>query len=291
MTSKVDYLKRYSKGLKKKKKRTGKNSNISIIDDDINWKSDDTIRSEVDDSDDDAPLIAEVRDDSVLKWQPLLVEDKTPCPDTSPPRKKKAFMRDLNTKSEDLSPPRRVHDDLSPPRIRSSKTSKEDNKSEEEKNYGRIRGHSSTPARTIRKDSKSQIRTKDYKNSQSPPREQDGLNPPRGINRTRPCEIPKDPTPRVVNKIQNQDPKEHEDTTHVKTVYRDRTGKKVEVDYKKEGKLVEESINDEKFMEWGRGYEPYKIDQTLLVTIQLSESAPALMTQHAPTYMDFLSNE
>ena len=95
MSSKLKYLKRY--GYKKEvKKRKDPLSHLHVVDDDINWKStivDDNQDLECDDNSDEAPLVAEVRDESKIKWQPLpgatvdkLVEDNSTGVDLSPPR-------------------------------------------------------------------------------------------------------------------------------------------------------------------------------------------------------------
>lgn len=160
MSSKLDFLKRYEdRGTINKRKGKRKKSNFYVVDDDVNWKS--TLihaKSELkcEEDSDEAPLVAEVRDESVLKWQPLSIpEEKTSAiqdtakkrkkhegkskpstigisetydSDLSPPRDSRGVMEDcgsLKNDHQDLSPPRKAQkvvdntlpfDDLSPPR-------------------------------------------------------------------------------------------------------------------------------------------------------------------------------
>lgn len=105
MSSKLNYLKRYDK--KKRKKGKGEKSNIYIVDDDINWPSTaagDEFRMDNADSD-EAPLVAEVHDESVIKWQPLSSFEKSSDIDLSR----------TTGNITDISPPRRVQQDSSPP--------------------------------------------------------------------------------------------------------------------------------------------------------------------------------
>lgn len=123
MSSKVDYLKRYSEK-KVKKKRKVKKSNLSVVDDDINWvKTIATNEIESGDSD-DAPLIAEVRDETVVKWQPLSSAVQENLEDLSPPRKVLCHNDESFSSSKvlinDLSPPRRHKEDVKSPRQLSS---------------------------------------------------------------------------------------------------------------------------------------------------------------------------
>lgn len=92
MSSKLKYLKRYGskKDIKKKKASL---SNFRVVDDDVNWRStvaDGSNEVERDDDSDEAPLVAEVHDESKSKWQPL------------------PTMLERNSNGEDLSPPRRL---------------------------------------------------------------------------------------------------------------------------------------------------------------------------------------
>lgn len=111
MSSKLEYLKRYEDRRVKKRKRKEEQSNFSVVDDDINWQSTEAI-NELENSDsDEAPLVAEVQDETVVKWQPLSIAagvqySQDPCDkleDLSPPRRLSAPRNFL----EDLSPPRR----------------------------------------------------------------------------------------------------------------------------------------------------------------------------------------
>ena len=129
MTSKTDYLKKYlstddlgeSKKEKKKKKRIKKGANLAIHDDDVDWRSllpKHKLESEDEDDPDEAPLVAEFKDESVqknTKWQPLAEDEDI---DLSPPRRGRFD-------SPELSPPRSQNrnrpnphsdDDLLPPR-------------------------------------------------------------------------------------------------------------------------------------------------------------------------------
>ncbi len=128
--SKADYLKKYlggSEGLNKEKRRkkVKKRANLAIHDDDIDWRSlipRDQPETEEEDEPDEAPQVADYKDDSmskVVKWQPVqsrssgpMVEDN----DLSPVRQARRRRMD----SPDLTPPRgRRYDsdnDLSPPR-------------------------------------------------------------------------------------------------------------------------------------------------------------------------------
>lgn len=159
MTTKAEYLKKYLEGTgkNKKKKRVKKRINLAVHDDDVDWRTLIPVSKEADQSDsdennpDEAPLVAEFKDDSVRKWQPvsninIMEKEKGSAhkrrmdsPDMSPPRMK--VSGDLSqphqrrSLSPDLSPPRRgnkstrrmvdhgppcrkrsVSSDLSPPR-------------------------------------------------------------------------------------------------------------------------------------------------------------------------------
>lgn len=128
MSSKLEYLKRYSKnssGSKKKKGVKGgakTKSNYSIIDDDVSWKAtlSDTQEVKCEDDPDDAPLVAELRDESVCKWQPLSSLEESEhgtahkrtwggeqLSDLSPPRRSTQTVSDSGPPNDDLSPPRK----------------------------------------------------------------------------------------------------------------------------------------------------------------------------------------
>lgn len=125
MSSKLDYLKRYQeKGSNKKRKKRDKNStNFTILDDDASWISTSASKSaELGEDPDDAPIVTQVRDDSVVKWKSLptsqIVEDGDA--DLSPPRLKRTSPC-IDEDAEDISPPRKrkkpgQDEDLSPPR-------------------------------------------------------------------------------------------------------------------------------------------------------------------------------
>ena len=115
--SKLEYLKRYGKG-KRKTTKTNKRSNLYIIDDDDNWKTVPELIVKQEDPE-EAPLVAEVRDESILKWQPVLaVEEKSE--NTNEMESSTSSKRQYADLSH-LSPPRRLDSsssrgDLSPPR-------------------------------------------------------------------------------------------------------------------------------------------------------------------------------
>lgn len=121
MSSKLDYLKRYSgKKVKKRRKEKEKKSNLNIVDDDFNLESTTAKNEQGVDSgnSDDDPLVAEVHDDTVVKWQPLEkvhdgeLDDSQAQNDPSP-------SKEEGVSPGDLSPPRRysiLQKDLSPPR-------------------------------------------------------------------------------------------------------------------------------------------------------------------------------
>ena len=129
MTTKAEYLKKYldSNGDKKKKKRIKKRSNLAVHDDDIDWRSLQPVQNDHSDKDendlDEAPLVAEFKDDSVRKWQPVSnIESKDEHSIRS-----KSGQRKVRMDSPDMSPRRRNElsdvDDLSPPRQRRSVSS------------------------------------------------------------------------------------------------------------------------------------------------------------------------
>ncbi|XP_051903325.1 BUD13 homolog [Hippocampus zosterae] len=151
--SKAEYLKRYlsndddakkSKGKLKKKRRKVPGKGLKIVDDDVDWRQMVAEENEVEEDDDEAPVIAEVIDErpddvrmleifrSSSRWK-VIGEDENKedtiqsgdlperslggksrhdSPDTSPPRR-------ARHDSPDMSPPRKNrHDspDMSPPR-------------------------------------------------------------------------------------------------------------------------------------------------------------------------------
>ncbi len=146
-SSKADYLKKYQTDSKKEKKRkkVKKRANLAIHDDDVDWRSlipKDQPETEEEDEPDEAPQIAEYKDDSVdkiVRWQPvqssgLVVEDT----DLSPARQTKRRQID----SPDLSPLRErkneVDNDLSPPRRKKYTTS-------DSTHPGKSRGRQNSP--------------------------------------------------------------------------------------------------------------------------------------------------
>ena len=117
--SKVEYLKRYGQNNTKKKKKKERKLNLSIIDDDCNWKTTFNAEPVLDNDSDEGPIVAEVHDESVIKWQPLSMvnEDKSKQSDLSPPRKASRINIPYHQNSEevfkDASPPRRSQENLS----------------------------------------------------------------------------------------------------------------------------------------------------------------------------------
>lgn len=142
MATKADYLKKYldSTAEKKKKRRLKKRSNLAVHDDDVDWRTLAPVSKECDRSDsdekdpDEAPLVAEFKDESVRKWQPLSNENTMKFENESSsdegiksvPRKRRMDSPELSPRrrndtsdAEDLSPPRQrrsLSPDLSPPR-------------------------------------------------------------------------------------------------------------------------------------------------------------------------------
>lgn len=125
MTTRESYLKRYieSNNRERNKKRRKKRSNLAVYDDDNDWKSVVTSTqrnlSEVEEGDpDEAPIIAEIKDDTIRKWQPLVSvrndrkqkRERKDSPDLSPKRKKEysanSPIRMVGSSSSDLSPQR-----------------------------------------------------------------------------------------------------------------------------------------------------------------------------------------
>ena len=115
MAAREDYLKRYfeSSFRKKNKKRLKKRSNLAVYDDDIDWR---WKQSEVEENDpDEAPVIAEIQDDTINKWQPVTsIRDegkqkrkRMDSPDLSPKRKQeRSSLCRTRSSSSDLSPQR-----------------------------------------------------------------------------------------------------------------------------------------------------------------------------------------
>ena len=144
MATKQEYLQKYLEGTatkNRKKKRIKKRPNLTVHDDDVDWRaltSDVRDSGDVEDNDpDDVPLVAEFKDDSVRKWLPVSdpqavklgdesddgrgsgdgreAKRRLDSPDLSPPR-----MHGRSSESEDIDNlPRRRRSwssDLSPPR-------------------------------------------------------------------------------------------------------------------------------------------------------------------------------
>ena len=102
-----------SSSREKKKKRLKKRANLAVYDDDIDWRWN---QSEVEENDpDEAPVIAEILDDTIKKWQPVTsIRDegkqkrkRMDSPDLSPTRKKEySPLCKTRSSSSDLSPQR-----------------------------------------------------------------------------------------------------------------------------------------------------------------------------------------
>uniref|UniRef100_A0A3Q4BTA6 BUD13 homolog n=1 Tax=Mola mola TaxID=94237 RepID=A0A3Q4BTA6_MOLML len=129
--SKAEYLKRYlssdevgnkSKGKIKKKRRKVPEKGLKIVDDDIDWKEMVNVQEEIEEEEDEVPVIAEVIDERPEEVKQLeafrtsnrwkVIGARHDSPDVSPPRK-------VRHDSPDVSPPRKVHHDspdVSPPR-------------------------------------------------------------------------------------------------------------------------------------------------------------------------------
>lgn len=86
-------------------------SNFHVVDDDVKLKSNAEEILKCEDDPDDAPLVAELRDESVVKWQPLSILDVGAL---------KSLEDSWALEHSALSPPRhspqQYYDDLSPPR-------------------------------------------------------------------------------------------------------------------------------------------------------------------------------
>lgn len=90
-------------------------SNFSIVDDDINWQSTAVVDDLEKEDSDDAPLIvAEVKDETIVKWQPLGTKESS-IHDLSPPRRTRESYKAGNHIQGELG--EGTKEDLSPPRI------------------------------------------------------------------------------------------------------------------------------------------------------------------------------
>ncbi len=269
MSSKADYLKKYlggSEGLNKEKRRkkVKKRANLAIHDDDIDWRSLiplDQPETEEEDEPDEAPQVADYKDDSmskVVKWQPVQSSGPIVDSDLSPVRQ--AGRRRMD--SPDLTPPRgRRYDsdnDLSPPR-RKKHTSDYDVRGPSRRSRGR---HS---PQLIERGTPSDIAKHSPDLKRSP-----DLSPPRkGTKKTdrmssgaraglQNAQLLKEENA-IVRKRQEDFFKDLDPSVsgrHAETVYRDKQGKKVDPKLEKlkqrEAERAKEEEN-EKFMTWGKG--------------------------------------
>ena len=325
MISKAEYLKKYlskedsehgasetKKKVRKKKKVPKKQSNLAILDDDVDWRAlapKHTGDSDVEEDDpDEAPVVAEFRDETLpTKWQPMtgvveesLHEDNS---DLSPPRRStvkhdrmkegspddddlspiRRRDKEKERSPDDLSPKRRRHDsasDLSPPRKRQEYKSisvlrkpKMEDLSPPRRSSGslsvdkRPSGHTSpsirctTPPPTKKGDSRSPRRSRwDHSADLSPPRQpKEETRMASGVKAgLQSAEVLKCENA-LARERQEQFYKSLESDLsgkHAETVYRDKTGQKIDPKLEKVKQREEERRKmeeDTQFMEWGRG--------------------------------------
>ena len=311
MTSKAEYLKKYlskedsehgvgetKKRVRKKKKVPKKQSNLAILDDDIDWRAlapTHTGDSDVEEDDpDEAPVVAEFRDETLpTKWQPMtgvveegsLHEDNS---DLSPPRRStvKHDRRKEESPDDDLSPPRRStvkHDrrkegspdddlspvrrhrkpegeDLSPPR-QSSRDLLMDKHPSGHTSPSSIRHVTPPTKKHDSLDSRSSKRSRwDRSADLSPPRQ------PKTETRMA-SGVKAGLQSAKVLKHENVLARERQEKfykglepdlsgKHAETVYRDKTGQKIDPKLEKVKQREEERRKmeeDTQFMEWGRG--------------------------------------
>ncbi|XP_061608241.1 BUD13 homolog [Phyllopteryx taeniolatus] len=231
--SKAEYLKRYlsndddakkSKGKLKKKHRKVPGKGLKIVDDDIDWRQMVAEENEVEEDDEEAPVIAEVIDErpddvrmleafrSSSRWK-VIGEDENEeediqsedlakqssgrktrhdSPDASPPRR-------ARHDSSDISPPRKKRHnspDISPPRRKRHDSPDMSPPRQRSRKSGKVQ---STPAIRQGSDSdqspprkKQQKGRRDSDSDQSPPRRgqrsgkmsDDNLSPPRRMGQT-----------------------------------------------------------------------------------------------------------
>ncbi|XP_037124788.1 BUD13 homolog isoform X1 [Syngnathus acus] len=138
--SKAEYLKRYlsndddakkSKGKLKKKRHKVPGKGLKIVDDDIDWRQTTEEKNEVEEDDEEAPMIAEVIDErpddvrmmelyrSSSRWRVIGEDEKEEEASQSGDLPKQSSDRKTRHDFSDASPPRRGrHDspDISPPR-------------------------------------------------------------------------------------------------------------------------------------------------------------------------------
>lgn len=238
MTSKANYLKKYlsregeNKPKKKKKSTNGKRvTNLSIHDDDIDWKSILPVQKkyESDESDPDTkPVIASIKDESVKRWVPVESSENAAvvCDDLSPIRYSTestcTFNPSFKDQFSDLSPTRSCEDaDLSPLRESSIVHTRQPN----------------SPSIIINKRDRLSSRSPKLKRSRL-----DSTSPSEEIHSNS----------LIPSRIKSDDLI----SEPVETVYRDRNGTKLNSKLekvKKKEKERKQDEADEKFMEWGRG--------------------------------------
>ena len=126
-------------GEKKKKRRRKKKSNLAVHDDDINWQSLAPLtryenQSDLEESDDETPIIAGIKDDSVKRWQPVSsigCDSKGDKLHLHVPKRKRVDSTDLSPerRNDCATLSMRVHvDDDVRPLVRSSSNSSPERK-------------------------------------------------------------------------------------------------------------------------------------------------------------------
>lgn len=291
MTSKAEYLRRYVEGTKgkKTKRRVKKKANLAVHDDDVDWRSlapaskKNNVHDVECDSPEEAPLIAEFKDDSVQKWLPVSkgpnatnqTEDHELYPDRSldkrrdrpmrkrmdspdvspsdlsPPRRSKPvdvnYPSDLGESSSDLSPPRmkRYRDgDISPPRKKrmAQRGGKRRLQSPGICTNEDLHSSSAQNNRRFRKESWS-----DVDDHTLPKRDNESQFTSAGSLEN---------GSKSVKGTQNISRSLSVSGNDAKTVYRDKDGRKVDLDQEKIREEQEKTLKDkenEKFLLWGRG--------------------------------------
>ncbi|XP_029304928.1 LOW QUALITY PROTEIN: BUD13 homolog [Cottoperca gobio] len=328
--SKAEYLKRYlsadedgkkSKGKLKKKRLKVPEKGLKIVDDDIDWKQLVTEENEIEEDEEEAPVIAEMIDDrpeevkqleafrTSNRWKVIGADEsedteegegeehqqaepeassriRHDSPDTSPQRR-------VRHDSPDTSPQRRVcHDspDLSPSRQRSGKSGKAQSKdsSPVRRNPSSLLSSKKRSPDTLAKRAQNRH---DSDSDQSPPRRNSKTkrgsdsdqSPPRrrprgGKDSDEDLSPPRRPgqDPRmlsggkaglvsvdVLRKEQEENRRREkknqpleDESRNAQTVFRDKTGKRRDLDTEREEKLKkagEKAAKDEKYAQWGKG--------------------------------------
>ena len=245
MTTKESYLKRYleSNYQEKKKRRLKKRSNLAVYDDDADWQSftpsaKDKNQSEIEENDpDEAPVVADIKDDTIRKWQPVSSvgceyqrEEPQICV-----RKQKRKRMD----SPDLSPKRKNEGSTMQPKY---------------KDCGNV---DISPLRQVRSSSSDlspqrgeSLNGKERQGTVSPMLQSSSEDHSLLSVMSKPSEV------KVT--VQHRKPLHHQhpdDTVcnhHTKTIYRDREGHKIDPELQTIEKKRSKQ-EDEEFILWGRG--------------------------------------